>query len=91
MVWQPFVSSQLNFVTRLYLFYCFLYRNFAASVRFEVFTAVKIQSDVFWVVTLCGVAVGYKRFGGPSCLHLVKMEAGRPWSQYGVATQKTTA
>jgi len=25
-----------------------------------------MQVEVFWVVTLCNVAVGYKRFWGPS-------------------------
>jgi hypothetical protein len=39
-------------------------------VSFEVFTVVRIQVDVFWVVTPCSVAVGYQRFRGPSCLHL---------------------
>jgi len=29
-----------------------------------------IQVEVFWVVTPCGVAVGYRLFGGPCCLHL---------------------
>jgi hypothetical protein len=28
-------------------------------VRFEVFTAVKIQVKVFWVVTPCSVVVGH--------------------------------
>jgi hypothetical protein len=37
--------------------------------RCEVFTAVKIHVQVFWVVTLCSV-VGYHCFGGPYCLHL---------------------
>jgi hypothetical protein len=32
--------------------------------RFEVFTAMKIQVVVFWVVSPCNV-VGYQRFGGP--------------------------
>jgi hypothetical protein len=32
-------------------------------VRFEVFTAVEFQIDVFWVLTPCGVMVGYQRFG----------------------------
>jgi hypothetical protein len=31
---------------------------------------VKIQIEVFWVVTPCIVVVGYKCFGGPFCLHL---------------------
>jgi hypothetical protein len=34
-------------------------------VRSEDFTAVKIQDDVFRVVTLCSVAVGHQRFTGP--------------------------
>jgi hypothetical protein len=28
------------------------------------------QVEVIWVVTPCSVVVGYKRFKGPSCLHL---------------------
>jgi expansin (peptidoglycan-binding protein) len=28
-------------------------------VRFEVFTVVKIQVEVFWIVAPCSVAVGY--------------------------------
>jgi len=31
---------------------------------------VKIQVEVFWVVTPCSVVVGYQRFGEPCCLHL---------------------
>jgi hypothetical protein len=37
--------------------------------RFDVFTA-KIQFVVFWVVAPISVAVGYQRFGEPSCFHL---------------------
>jgi hypothetical protein len=40
------------------------------GVRFAVSTAVKIQVEVFWVMTLCSVVVGYQRFGGPNCFHL---------------------
>jgi hypothetical protein len=29
-----------------------------------------LQIEVFWVVALCRVVVGYQRFGGPHCLHL---------------------
>jgi hypothetical protein len=36
---------------------------------FEVSTAVKIQVEVFWVMTLCGVVVGYQLYGGLFCLH----------------------
>jgi hypothetical protein len=39
-------------------------------VRFVVFTVVKTQVEVFWVVTLCDVVVEYHHFRGPCCLHL---------------------
>jgi len=32
--------------------------------------AVKIQDEIFWTVTMCRVAIGYRRFGGRCCLHL---------------------
>jgi hypothetical protein len=32
--------------------------------RFEVFTAVRIQVEVFWVVMLCSIVVGYQCFRG---------------------------
>jgi hypothetical protein len=41
-----------------------------AASRFQVFTAVKIHVEVFWVVTPCSVVVGYERFGRPCCLCL---------------------
>jgi len=31
---------------------------------------MKIEVDVFWVVTLCSIVVGYQSFKGPCCLHL---------------------
>jgi hypothetical protein len=39
------------------------------DARFYVFTAMKIQVEIFWVVTLCSV-VRYQRFIGPCCLRL---------------------
>jgi len=36
--------------------------------RFDVFTAVMFQVDVFWVMTPCSVAVRCQRFGGPCFL-----------------------
>jgi hypothetical protein len=39
-------------------------------VRFEVFMAMKIPVEVFWVVTLCSAVVVHQHFGGPCCLHL---------------------
>jgi hypothetical protein len=41
--------------------------------RFEVFTAVRIQVDVSWLVTPCSDVVGYQ-LGGP-CWLRVKMQA----------------
>jgi len=37
---------------------------------FEVSTALKIQVEFLWAVTLCCVMVGYQRFRGPCCLQL---------------------
>jgi hypothetical protein len=51
------------------------------DVKFEVFKAVKIQVEVFWVMTPSSDVVGYQRFWGPCCLHLhftLKMKAA--WS-----------
>jgi hypothetical protein len=44
--------------------------NFSQDARFEVFTVVKIQIKVFWIVMPCSFVVGYQCFGGPFCLHL---------------------
>jgi hypothetical protein len=40
------------------------------GVGYEVFMVVKIQVQFFWIVTMCSVAVGYKCFRSPCCLHL---------------------
>jgi len=40
------------------------------------FTLWGFQVEVFWVVTPCGVVVGYQRFGGPCCLHFQGEAAG---------------
>jgi len=40
------------------------------DARLEVFTAIKIQIAVSWVVTLHAGVVGYQHFGGLCCLHL---------------------
>jgi hypothetical protein len=45
------------------------------DVRLEVFTAVRIHVEFFWVVTLCSVVVGYQHFRGLCCLFTLKMEA----------------
>jgi hypothetical protein len=36
----------------------------------EIFTSLKIEVEVFWVLTSCSVVVGYQRFGGSCRLHL---------------------
>jgi hypothetical protein len=43
--------------------------------RSEVFASVKIQVEVFWFVTPCSIVVGYQRFRGPWCLHLLGCDA----------------
>jgi len=40
------------------------------NVRFETFTAMKIQVEVSWVVTPCSTGLGYQRFGAPCCFYL---------------------
>jgi len=57
-------------------------------------TAVKIQVQVFWVVTPCSVAVGYHRFQWPSpwrwrqqCPPKRRYPAA---TVHGVTTQKTS-
>jgi hypothetical protein len=47
--------------------------------RFEVFTVVKIQVKVFWVVKTCSVVVGYQ--GPPKQWYLIAM-------LQGITTQK---
>jgi hypothetical protein len=37
----------------------------------EGLMVVKFQVEVFWVVTLCSVVVGYQCFRGPCYLHLL--------------------
>jgi hypothetical protein len=36
---------------------------------YEVFTAVKIQVEVFWVLTPRTVVVRHQRFRSPCCIH----------------------
>jgi hypothetical protein len=41
------------------------------DATFEIFTTVKIQLEVLWVVTPCSFVVGCQRFKDPCCLHLL--------------------
>jgi len=46
------------------------------SIRdYEIFTSVKIQVKVFWVVMSCSDVVRYQRFRGPCYLHLLYFDA----------------
>jgi hypothetical protein len=56
-------------------------------MRFEVFMVVKIQVEVFWVVTLCNVVVGYQHSKEPCSLCLQLPIA----ALHGITTQKTSA
>jgi hypothetical protein len=53
-------------------------KSICLEIIFDVFTAMKFQVEVFWVVTPCNFVVGYQLFEGPNRLLLqgeVKMEA----------------
>jgi hypothetical protein len=41
-----------------------------------VFTMIRIQIEVFYVMMLCSVVGGYHCFGGPYCLHLQPADGG---------------
>jgi hypothetical protein len=47
---------------------------------FEVSSAVRIQVQIFWVVTHCSFVVGYQCFGRPCCLHF---SGWRTWLHIG--------
>jgi len=68
-----------------------LHRIQSFTANFEAFTAM--FQVVFWVVTPCSVVVGYQRFRGSCCLHLLyftlKMEAARS-SETMVSYHNTT-
>jgi len=58
-----------------------LTKSLSSTASFEAFTAVKIQVEVFWVVTPCSVVAGWQRFGGPCCRHLQgEVRVIVPWS-----------
>jgi hypothetical protein len=64
--------------------------NFSFDIfdaRFEIFTAVKIEFMVFWVVAPCSVVVEqYQRFRGPCCLQ----RKDSTTTLQGATAQKTT-
>jgi hypothetical protein len=58
------------------------------AVKFEVFTTVKIQVEIFWVVTRCGHVVEYKLIGRPCCL---EDESNKVLRNVGTLPQHYTA
>jgi hypothetical protein len=46
-----------------------IYLN-VSKLKFEIFTAVKIQTLILWVVATCNVIDGCRSFGETFCLHL---------------------
>jgi hypothetical protein len=50
---------------------------FITYTRLEVFMAVKVKVEVFWIMMSYNVMVGYHLFRGPCCLHLYPEDAGR--------------
>jgi len=74
-------------------FKCFTSNLPVTYQRFEVFMVVKIQVEVFWVVTACSVVVGYQHFRGLCSLHLHPEDRGITWypigTLQGVTTQRT--
>jgi hypothetical protein len=54
------------------------------------FPKVKIHVEVFWVLKLCSVAIGYKCFRGPCYRHLHPEVWGSKVVWNGITTQKTS-
>lgn len=53
----------------------------SASSRFEVPAVVQVSMSVRWVLTPCGQAGGYRRFGGPYFLHCQSEDGGSSCSE----------
>jgi hypothetical protein len=59
-------------------------------MKFVVFTVMKIQIVVFWVVTPCSGVIRYHYFTGPCCLHLSSYPLALPLHVLLVATWSST-
>jgi len=57
--------------------------------RYEDFTEVRIQDEVFWVVTCCTV-VRYQHLGGSRCLHLPQDAGSTVLRNAGILLQHYT-
>jgi len=63
--------------------YHLLHKNISPIVRCEVYMAVNIQVNFFWVVMPCSVVVGYQHLRGPCWLHL---QGGKAWTSETLVT-----
>jgi hypothetical protein len=52
--------------------------------RYEVFTVMKIQDMVFWVVTPGSDVVGYKHLGRPCCSYHPKEKGSKVLCNVGI-------
>jgi hypothetical protein len=66
----------MEYLKNVLVFYCL--RNDYHPVRLEVFTVMKIQFVVFWVVTPFSDMVRYQCFRGLYCHCALKIEASWP-------------
>jgi len=66
-----------------------LYSTYA---KFEAFTAVIFQAEVYWDVTPCNIAVGYQHFRGPCFFPLQGADVGGMdlWN-FGILPQNYTS
>jgi len=67
-----------------------VHRDVILCASFEFFTPVKIQVEIFMVVTPCSFVVGYQRFRGSWCLHPENEENMYVWN-VGILPQYYTA
>jgi len=60
-----------------------VHETFSPYVRYNIFTAVKIQV-VLWVMVPCSDVVGYQHFGEHCCLHLQKIYSYWPLHKFWI-------
>jgi hypothetical protein len=67
--------SLVNCLFLLYMLHC---RVISSILEFILL----VQVQLFWVMMLCSVVVGYQCFRGPCCLHLLGNVTGM--GKYGI-------